>query len=346
MSQEITTLDSAKQYAAQHGIVLSSADTAKVSAAQVAELERLAALESDEKKDGWAEKFNRAYPTVLNALHGAGETILTLAQTIIVAFGIPVTLVLLMIVEHQRVYHGIALFETSPDLASFAALALVVLNLVLEFQIHYVEHKAGYTADRETLWSLRLWLANAAYTIGMGERWQPRLKSPAARYRRLLGLVTFSILALALAGSMHTAIEQQTGAWHVAIVNIITESSLSEMMVWLGGLLFAAAAVLSAQGLSRYVALRCAEIVASMGSTSATTPAQKYASEIDSAAAAVVVALVNEKLSKKAKTTESPRPFGSAVPEMVAHEPMTHTMNGNGRNGSTSANGGSGTSQN
>ena len=69
------------------------------------------------------------------------------------------------------------------------------------------------------------------------------------------------ILALDLAGSMRAIIQETTGSWFQALVYIVTQSNLSKMMTWLGGLLFAGAAVLSAQGLSRYVALRTVEIL-------------------------------------------------------------------------------------
>jgi hypothetical protein len=338
------TLQDAEQYAAQNGIALTPANRAQIAAAQRAEMERLQSLEGDSsqpaKAPGLVDKFNQFYPRFLESLHAASEVLLTLAQTVIVAFGIPATLVLLMIVEHQRVYHGIALFEVDTALASFAGAALVILNLVLEFQIHYVESRAGYVAERETRWSLRIWAANARYTLGINDgraRWQERHKSPATRYRRLLSLVTFSIVALALAGSMHSAIQQQTGAWHVALITIVTDSTLGEMMTWLGGLLFTAAAVLSAQGLSRYVALRCAEILAGMQTKpdASNSPSERYAPQLEAAAAQVVVALVNAKIAAKkpAQGESAPPaivPFGFTPQDRDGLEFTLTTPNGNG----------------
>lgn len=318
---QIATLQDAESYAAQHGIALSPSDRARIAAAQRAERERLEAVAPAEKRVGLVESFNAAYPKFLEALSGIGDVLLTTAQTLIVAFGVPLVLVLLLIVEHQRIFHGIELFETDAGLASFAAAALVIVNLVLEFTIHYVEQRAGYSAERATRWSFRTWLINAAHTLGVGDEWEERQLSPAHRYRRLLNLVTFSILALALAGSMRTVISTQAGAWHVALIDIVTKSTLTQMATWLGGLLFAGAAVLSAQGLSRYVALRCAEIVAGMTSRrDSTAPDVAYQSQIDSAGAQVVMALVSAKLEAKAAKVrptagdgQPPRPFGIAA---------------------------------
>ena len=323
----ITTLQDAEQYAAQHGIAISSRERAQIAEAQRAELARLQVLDTvaSAKTTGrlarMVESFNRFYPKFLESLVRIAELFLTLAQTVIVAFGVPVVLVLLLVVEHQRVLHGIALFEVDASLASFAAAALVVANLTLEFTIHYVESKAGYQAERGTRWSLRIWFRNAAYTLGVGERWQARQLSPAQRYRQLLRLVTMSILILALAGSMRGVIEQTTGSWHEALIAVLTESSLAEMSTWMSGLLFALAAVLTAQGLSRYVALRTAEIVSTMDASQLEQepPTARYAAQLEAAGAATVLALVSSKLearaakerAKQGERAAAPVPFGN-----------------------------------
>jgi len=301
----ITTLEQAEQYAAAQGVLLTPTDRARIAQIQAAERQRLEAAAPAGRT--FADRWNAFYPRLLQMIVSLGETLLTFAQTLIVNLGVPLVLVLLLVVEHQRVVHGIMLFEADAALASFAAAALVMLNLVLEFQTHYVEHRAGYEQARALRWSLRIWLQNMAYRLGIGDAWQEQQLSPAQRYRRLLGLVTFSILALALAGSMRTVIEQQPGAWYEAIISIVTESNLGMMMTWAGGLLFAAAAVLSAQGLSRYVAIRCVEILGNMQQTAASDP---HAAAVDQAGATAALALIQEKLERRrAKEAEKARPF-------------------------------------
>lgn len=217
-----------------------------------------------QKLTTWITLFNAHYPAFLRFLVGMSEVLYTTSQTIIVSFGVPVVLGLLLVVEHERVKHGIALFESSPSLASFAAWSMVILNLVLEFTVHHVEAKAGYKQVAAQQASLRLKLAALAYWLGISRRWQPIALSPAYRYKKLLKLVTFTILALALAGSMRTTINVQTGAWYTALANVATQSTLAEMSTWLGGLLFALAAVVGAQGLTAYLAVRVAEITEQM----------------------------------------------------------------------------------
>jgi hypothetical protein len=156
------------------------------------------------------------------------------------------------------------LFEHDLTLAAFAAWALVLLNLTLEFAVEYIEHNAGYQSEHPFRFSLRLWRQNLAYALGLGADWHEQTGSPAQRFRRLLTLVTWTILALALAGSMRAVIAETEGAWYEAIAHILLESSLLDMLTWTGGLLFAAAAVFSVQGLSRYVAVRCIDILSRM----------------------------------------------------------------------------------
>jgi hypothetical protein len=261
------TLADAEQYAASLGIRLNASDRDGIAKAQAAERKRRTTLNTHIELHGLArvaEWINQSFPRLLEALIGSGDMLLALTRTLIIAFGVPTVLGLLMVVEQQRIVHGLLFFETDPAMAAFAAFALVILNLVFEIQIHHVEHQAGFRTSRPAQFSLRLWAGNAAYTLGIGTRWEARPASPARRYKQLLRLVTFSILALTLLGSMRTVITTTEGVWYDALITIVTESNLTVLMTWVVGLLFALAAVLSAQGLSSYVALRTAEVIEKM----------------------------------------------------------------------------------
>lgn len=319
------TLNEAKALAAEHGILLSDRELEHITHAQATERARLIATTPAAEPD-MASRFNAFYPRLLRFIISLGETLLTFAQTIIVSLGVPIVLVLLLIVEHQRVVHGIMLFESDSGLASFAALALVLLNLVLEFQIHHIEHSAGYREERGRKWSLLLWAQKARYVTGVGydakkgNPWEAQYLSPAARYKGLLRLVTFSILALALVGSMRAVIETQKGAWYTAMGAIVTQSSLLLLMTWVGGLLFAAAAVLAAQGLSRYVAIRCVEIISAMN-TERSESIDPFAMNVDQAGALALYSIINAKLEAKAAKAAKTRKIESApLPEQLREE--------------------------
>lgn len=315
------TLKEARELAAQNGILLTEKEEQYIQAQQQQERARLVATTPAAAPD-MATRFNRFYPRLLQSIISLGETVLTFAQTVIVSLGVPVVLVLLLIVEHQRVVHGIGLFEADLGLASFAAAALVFSNLVLEFQIHHIEHKQGYAEERGRRWSLRIWAHNALYTLGIGKTWTAQYLSSAARYKSILRLVTFTILALALMGSMRDVIDQQSGAWYEALIAIVSESSLLLLLTWIGGLLFAAFAVLTAQVLSQYVALRCVEIISAM-STAQTEAIDPFAADVDQAGALALYSIITAKQSAKAEKAakaSANKPHVSVLPEQTPVE--------------------------
>lgn len=313
------TFAAAEQYAAEHGIILSPADRQKIAAIQAEELKRQKQINPQNTGDTFADKFNRFYPRLLDAMLAAGDIFIAFAKTLILAGGVPVILAILLVVEWHRVKDGIAMFDVNPTFASFSAIGMVFANFILEMLIHHTEHKAGYTPEMSQQWSLRIWWQNMRYTLGIGDTWTPRDLSPAHRLKRVLRLVTFTILALALVGSMKDVIADTGGAWYAALISIVTESDLLRMSTWIGGLLFAAAAVLTAQVLSRYVSVQTVEIVAAMRSkqTERVTP---YAEELDTAAANFVYGIVADRLAKqRAKTSPV---TSDTLPEVVTPSPV------------------------
>lgn len=325
-TNDISTLQDVEQLAASRGIRFTKADYAKIRKSQAEarktiEADRAAALE---RESTWADKFMRWYPKLLNSIASAGNIVITFSQAVIVNLGVPVVLILLLIVEQQRVLHGIQLFEINLNLASFAAWSMVILNLCLEIIAHHVEYTHDYHAERGKKWSARIWVKNMAYRLGLGDNWSVQELSPAQWAHNLLRIVTFTILALALAGSMRVVIEQQSGAWYTALYSIVTQSSLLDILTWLGGLLFAAAAVLSAQGLSRYVAIRTVEIRRDM-----VTDDSDLTEQLDNAAATAAYAILVEKVRKERMKAGEPvtvNPTIQPVPVMME----AHT-NGNGK---------------
>ncbi|MCA9915311.1 MAG: hypothetical protein KC496_18285 [Anaerolineae bacterium] len=328
---EFSTYQEVEALAAAQGVRFTKADRDKIQAAKDAERERLRHEQQaaqDESTLTWADRFMVWYPKLLESIASAGNIVMTFSQAVIANLGVPIVLIALLIVEQQRVLHGIELFETMPELAAFGAWALVISNLLLEIVAHHIEYTKNYEAQRRRRWSLRIWAHNMGYRLGLGKEWAEQELSPAQWAHSLLRLVTFAILALALAGSMKGVIQGIEGAWYSALVTIFTQSTLLEMMTWAGGLLFAAAAVLIAQGLSRYVAIRTVEIRAAMETTES-----GFDEELDIAAANTAYALLVEKLNKR---REKSKPT-SANPTHAAMQPppvMAYNGNGNGNHNS------------
>lgn len=197
-------------------------------------------------------------------MHNISGAIMLIGQTLIAAFFVIIALILILIVEIQRVAHGIQLFEQGDWLAYSGAFVIVMTLLTVEFVIHYVETKEGYIHQRRSDWSFRLFFNDLKYWLGYenkeeGVVWQPRLKSPAHEIKKYSRLLTGTILALAVGGSMTDAIAGVQGNWYTGLVAIATESTLLEMVSWLGGGFYALALVLGAQRLTSYVAQRAAE---------------------------------------------------------------------------------------
>src|SRR5258708_17652135 len=254
------TIADVEALAAKYGITFSPDDYAQAHerAEQRRQQMEHSIASTDSVKTGAAalvEKFNRFYPKFLQALLGIGDVLITATQTVLIAFGVPVVLLMLLVVEQQRVYHGELLFEIHEGLATFGAWVFVVLNLLFELVISWEEHRRGWTEPQKHEFSLRILGAQLAYMLGRSTDWTPRQKSPALRFKVALRIVTFTILALALAGSMRSVIEGVGGAnWLDAIGLIFTKSTLLQMVTWIGGLLFSLAAVLSAPAPPPYVA--------------------------------------------------------------------------------------------
>jgi len=267
MNEQPRTIQEVEQLAAKWGITLTPDDYADAQAVMDQRQAQLSAqLAAGNEKRSWVDVFNHWYPRFLRLLHGVGDTSIMLAQTILVGPGVLLVLMMLLIVEQQRVFHGVSLFEIHEALSNFSAIALVILNLSLELLSSWVEHRANWQEPPRHEFSLRLLLQRFAYIVGQQSDWKARAKSPAYRFRAVLKIVTFTILALALAGSMRSVIERQSGNWIQAVGEVLSKSTLLEMATWIGGLLFAVAAVLSAQALSQYAARKAIEIGAILAS--------------------------------------------------------------------------------
>lgn len=272
MNDQPKTIAEVEALAAKVGITLTPDDYA---AAQALADQRRQQIEreieqselSRSKTSQWVDQFNRWYPKFLKSLHAIGDVFITLTHTILIAFGVPAVLAVFMVVEQGRVSHGIKLFDATEALAILGAWAVVIANLLLELLISWREHQSGWTAPPQYDFSFRLVAMRLRYMFGQTTDWQPAPKSPAQRFKAVLRIITFAILALALAGSMRAVLEQSSGDWYAALGRIILHSTLSEIVTWIGGLLFAFAVVMTAQVLSHFVAERVVEIVAVMQST-------------------------------------------------------------------------------
>jgi len=254
----------------------------------------------NEKRGFWSRigsliaAFPEYYPKLLDGVIGFGDVLQALAQTLIIALGLPLILILMLIVEHHGIYDGLLWFLADENMASLGALAFVLFNLGIEFQIAYIEDAAKYKRPESYVWSAALAITDFRYRIGASkkvkkgtaiEKWQPRKHSPAHRFHGLRGWVTVAIFVLALSGRMHDAIlkvsvinpdDPQSTAIPLAqgISNLLTQSSLADAVAWGAGTLFTMVALVGVQGLTYYIAVRVIDIREDMKKRQANQKAQ------------------------------------------------------------------------
>lgn len=318
------TIAEAEEIAARYGITLTAQDYADmyaVMAERQHQIERQQVVTSKAAK-GWVDRFNRFYPKFLEALLGIGDVLITAAHTILIAFGIPILLVALMTVEQQRVYFGAMLIDGREALAIGVSWVLVLANLVAELIIHWEEHRKDWKEPDRYDFSLRLFLQQIGYVLGLNTNWKPRKKSPAFWARVILRFITLTILMLAIAGSMRDAMSTTGGAtWYEAIAYIFTRSSLLQMVTWIGGLALAFTFVTAAQGFSQYVAKKVIEIVAIMSSNAADKP-NAILETVGITGAAFLMGRIKEAQKQRRTAAALAQSFGPAeevfrIPETV-----------------------------
>lgn len=223
--------------------------------------------EIDKPKAPMLEQFEALYPQLISGIMSAGNVVMTLSQTVIISFGLLVILVVLLIVEQHGIQDGLQWFMADVQMAAFAGSAVVALNLMVDLKIVHVEHEANYKHPRTMAWSLRLWIRDVAYRLGIGKTWKPRAQSPAQRFISLRSFLTVVIFIVALSGRMRLAIQQvsqdESGgkvAYYDGIGNILHSSSLADLVAWTGGTLFTMLALLSVQNLTHYMAMVVTEV--------------------------------------------------------------------------------------
>lgn len=261
-------------------------------------------------------------PGVVKLINDIGDTVLTVARALIV-FGVPVILAFVLVVEVQRVMHGVEMFEVDAGLAALGAWVLVLSNLALELIVYYVNERAGYRPERRRRRSLVLMWRRFKYFAGLQSDWQPVEHSPAHRWESLTGLLTWAILALALLGSMKGVMAQLDGmTWYEGLLSIVRDSNLVLMTTWAGGLLFALVVVKVAQALTAYVAQRAAEFAVELETRAALATAdnpavqeheQRRAAELAEAAVDIERQFLLAKLYKHAEKQATPDPLPAST---------------------------------
>jgi len=204
------------------------------------------------------ERLQDGYPALLEAIVAFGDTALVTIQSLYLAFGLPLLLVLMAIVEKEGIEAGLAWFLSDEAMASNGALALILFNIGVEFQI--AQMRKG-DSDPGYEWSLRIVAQDITYRLGLSKNFKRRKKPKEVRFLGLRRWVTMSVFVLALSGRMRTMIESVGDAPFIeGAQQVITTSSFSEMAQWAGGTLFTMTALFGVQILTAYIAARVIDV--------------------------------------------------------------------------------------
>lgn len=249
---DIKQFDELQEWAALNGYKLNKSDYVRLADAR--DRAREEHRKAERQALSWHERLNQYLPSMQNAVLNLSMFVFVAARTVATTLLIPVVLVLVAIVETVRVAHGVELFEAAAWLAYLGAIALVASNIVLEFNIADIEHRAKYSKPVDAHFSLRIMAERFAYIFGIGGEWRRALHSPARRYHIMARWLKTAILLLAVAGSMRTMFESLSGNWQAGLSQIWQQSSLLQMVTWIGGLIFAAVVVSLTSTFTAYMA--------------------------------------------------------------------------------------------
>lgn len=313
------TIDNLQHEIDQRGIVLNPRDRERLMSAKQQAISEAKLLHQDRQvKQSGLDRALAALPTIQAVLHQSNDVLQVLIQSLLTSFGLIVILIGVLIVEGIRVYEGIALFDA--HVATMGAIVLVMLNTVLEFIVHYVEHKHGYATPPRYQFSFALVARRLRYIIGNDATFTPREKSPAHEFKLYMRLLTIGILFIALVGSMKDTIARVQGNWLDGFVSIFTQSTLSEFTVWLSGFMFALVTVIGAQRLTSYVAKRVTETLAHAETMTSTDSSLDH--EIEAAIARVEREFYVGKIAQYDQK-HAPQPIQPTQPTPPALDPAT-----------------------
>lgn len=317
----MTTLDDVRAYASKHNINITKSDyQASANNADQMLKDKQAMLSNIE-----LSKIDRALasmPKVMSAIDSVALIGFKLLQGIFSTLGIFLVLIAVVVVEIGRVKHGVAMFEGSGSAAFQASFVLVMLNLLLEFLIHYVESRVSWQAEKRYMFSLRLLWQRVAYVLGISNDWTSIEKSPASGLRTFQFILSFGILWLALMGSVGDMLNADL-VWHVALIDVFFYSTADAFQIWANGLVVSVLLVFGSQRLTAYIAHKAGESVSTVTDFDPETYHQQaYADEL----------MVRIKAKALAKQTPSPSLNGNGKghDENPLALPMAYHKNGNG----------------
>ena len=168
-------------------------------------------------------------------LAGKGLAIVSLLFTFVfVLGGLFIGTLVLLAAELIAVHDGFAVVD--PKRAWLYATAIVLFYVVILFIEQIVIDREGYTPSKKM--SLNTIKQDFEYFVGKGKSWEVQYKqlpSSSQHIMRTVQVSTYSIIAFGLLGRLEGKIAEYNHlAWHESGVEILLNSSLSDMFGYIG----------------------------------------------------------------------------------------------------------------
>lgn len=251
------------------------------------------------------------YAAVESAITAIGDTLVLVLMLLLSNVALPVGIVGLAFVEIARVGDGIALFDPhNAPLMAIVAVSVYMLLLVIKSHLQMIE---SGNLDKERF-SLRIAGRRLLYVLGIGRAWTASRIPAIERLESAIGAVGWVIIILGTLGSMRGMLAGAPGAWHVALLAIATDSTLTEFVSYIGGFVFTAALLAATHWAVGYAYERYSRL---RPETSISTIAADSAAAI--AEADYIKLLISREASKQA--AKAARPTAAVRSGSPAQEP-------------------------
>lgn len=167
-------------------------------------------------------------------IQSTGNAILLGVMLILSYMALPVSILGLAYAEIQRVALGVALFDAPrATLMAVVAVSSYLILLVVQAGMNRADPSAA-----RPVWSLRLWLAQVGYILGIRRQWAAQYQTEGQRLHIAITRLGWLIILLGTAGSLEgelIAATETSAAWYQAIGDIVVHSDLMTFISLVGG---------------------------------------------------------------------------------------------------------------
>jgi hypothetical protein len=222
---DLSDLDTLRRTAVDLGIDLSQPKHQNAIAGRRAKARDLAQVTAPNQPPRWFYALRSLITSTGNAL--------TLAVMLVLSYiAPPVAILGLAYAEIQRVSLGVALFDAPrADLMAIVAVSSYLVLLVVQAQT------TRQNPDQaRPVWSLRLWLRQFGYVLGIGRYWTAQQRTRAQLLTTAISRLAGLIILLGTGGSLADELATAPGAWYAAIWHILSDSSLMTFLALAGGM--------------------------------------------------------------------------------------------------------------